>query len=223
MLKRKSNMPEKGAAVQKDMETYAVNPYLPGGLVDPDTLRKIADVAEKYDAKFLKLTSEHRITIYGIPFEDIDNIWKDLDMGPGGLSGKIVRPVKFCIGSSSCKMAKQNTIEIGMEIDQQFRGTKTPDKLKIAVSGCENSCAEPAVRDIGLIGTKKGWNVLVGGNAGIKPRLGNLIAENLSYEEVLNLMGNIIDYFKENEDEKRLGKFIDHLGFKKFSQEILGK
>ena len=120
-------------------------------------------------------------------------------------------------------MAKQNTIELGMEIDQQFRGTKTPDKLKIAVSGCENSCAEPAVRDIGLIGTKKGWNVLVGGNAGIKPRLGNLIAENLSYEEVLNLMGNIIDYYKENEDEKRLGKFIDHLGFKKFSKEILGK
>ncbi len=223
MLKIKSNMPEKGAAVQKDMETYAVSPYLPGGLVDPNTLRKIADVAEKYDAKFLKLTSEHRITIYGIPFEDIDNIWKDLDMEPGGLSGKIVRPVKFCIGSSSCKMAKQNTMELGMEIDQQFRGIKTPDKMKIAVSGCENSCAEPAVRDIGLIGTKKGWNVLVGGNAGIKPRLGNLIAENLSDEEVLNLMGKIITYYKENEEKQRLGKFIDHIGFKKFSQEILGK
>jgi len=223
MLEIKSNMPEKGAAVQKDMETYAVNPYLPGGLVDPNTLRKIADIAEKYDAKFLKLTSEHRITIYGIAFEDIDNIWKDLDMKPGGLSGKIVRPVKFCIGSSSCKMAKQNTIELGLEIDQQFRGTKTPDKMKIAVSGCENSCAEPAVRDIGLIGTKKGWNVLVGGNAGISPRIGNLIAENLSEGEVLNLMDKIITYYKGNEEKKRLGKFIDHIGFEKFSQEILGK
>ncbi|MGZ7044083.1 MAG: NAD(P)/FAD-dependent oxidoreductase [Methanobacterium sp.] len=222
MLKSKINMPEKGAAVQKDMETYAISPYIPGGLVDPDTLRKIADVAEKYDAKFLKLTSEHRITIYGIPFEDIDNIWKDLDMKPGGLSGKIVRPVKFCIGSSSCKMAKKNTMEIGIEIDQQFRGTKTPDKMKIAVSGCENSCAEPAVRDIGLIGAEKGWNVLVGGNAGVNPRLGNLIAESLSDEEVLNLMSKIITYYKENEENKRLGKFIDHMGFKKFKIEILG-
>jgi NAD(P)H-nitrite reductase large subunit len=217
----KTNMPEKGAAVQKDMETYAVNPYLPGGLVDPDTLRKIADVAEKYDAKFLKLTSEHRITIFGIPFEDIDNIWKDLDMTPGGLSGKIVRPVKFCIGSTSCKMGKQNTMEIGMAIDQQFRGTKMPDKMKIAVSGCENSCAEPAVRDIGLIGTKKGWNVLVGGTAGIRPRLGNLIAKDLSNEEVLNLMSKIINYYKENEEEKRLGRFIDHMGFKEFKKEIM--
>ncbi len=227
MLKTKHNIPEKGAAVQKDKETYAISPYLPGGLADHDTLRKIADVAEKYNAKFIKLTSEHRITIYGIPFEDIDNVWKDLGMEPGGLSGKIVRPVKFCIGSSSCKMAKQNTLEIGMEIDKQFRGTKTPDKMKIAVSGCENSCAEPAVRDIGLTGTKKGWNVLVGGNAGLKPRLGTSIAKNLSDEEVLNLMGKIITYYKENEEKtgsgRRLGKYINNIGFKKFSQEILEK
>ncbi len=221
MSKNKSNMPEKGAAVQKDLETYAVNPYIPGGLVDPDTLRKIADVAEKYDAKFLKLSSEHRITIFGIPFEDIDNIWKDLGMGPGGLSGKIVRPVKFCIGSSSCKMAMQKTIDIGMEIDQQFKGTKTPDKMKIAVSGCKNSCAEPAVRDIGLIGTKNGWNVLVGGNAGINPRLGDLIAEDLTEEEVLNLMAKIITYYKDHEENKRLGGFIDNMGLEEFKKEIL--
>lgn len=227
MSKVKINLPEKGAAVQKDRETYAISPYLPGGLADPGILRKIADVAEKYDAKFIKLTSEHRITIYGIPFEEIDNVWKDLDMVPGGLSGKIVRPVKFCIGSSSCKMAKQNTIELGMEIDKQFRGIKTPDKMKIAVSGCENSCAEPAVRDIGLIGTNKGWNVLVGGNAGIKPRLGSSIAKELSVDEVLNLMNNIITYYKENEEKtgsgRRLGKYIDSIGFKKFSKELLGK
>ncbi|MGB9980091.1 NAD(P)/FAD-dependent oxidoreductase [Methanobacterium sp.] len=225
MVNQKINIPEKGAAVQKDRETYAISPYLPGGLVDPDTLRKIADISEKYGAKFIKLTSEHRITIYGIPFEDIDNVWNDLGMEPGGLSGKIVRPVKFCIGSSSCKMAKQNTLELGMEIDKHFRGIKTPDKMKIAISGCENSCAEPAVRDIGLIGTHEGWNILVGGNAGIQPRLGTSIAKNLSAEEVLDLMSKIISYYKENEEKtglsRRLGKFIDSYGFNKFSKEIL--
>ena len=77
------------------------------------------------------------------------------------------------------------------------------------------------MRDIGLIGTKKGWNVLVGGTAGIRPRIGDLIAEDLSDEEVLNLMGKIIAYYKENEEQKRLGKFIDHMGFKKFKKEIM--
>ncbi|MGZ7049760.1 MAG: hypothetical protein ACXVHO_07110 [Methanobacterium sp.] len=141
------NIPEKGAAIQNDMETYALIPYLSGGLTDPSTLRKIADIAEKYNAKALKLTSEHRIAIIGIKYEDIDNIWKDLNMKPGGFSGKIVRPVKVCIGASYCKKGKQKTIEMGMKIDQEFMGIKTPNKIKIAISGCQNSCAEPAVRD----------------------------------------------------------------------------
>ena len=51
---------KKGAAVQRDMETYAIIPYIPGGLVNPATLRKFADVAEKYEVKFIKITSEHK-------------------------------------------------------------------------------------------------------------------------------------------------------------------
>ncbi len=47
----KDNLPEKGAIVQRDRETYAIAPHLHGGIVDPATLRKIADVAEKYEAE----------------------------------------------------------------------------------------------------------------------------------------------------------------------------
>jgi NAD(P)H-nitrite reductase large subunit len=61
MAAKKGNIPEKGAAVQRDMETYAIIPYIPGGLVDPSTLRKIADVTEKYHVKIIKMNSEHRI------------------------------------------------------------------------------------------------------------------------------------------------------------------
>ena len=83
MVVTKQNMPDKGAAVQRDMETYAIIPYIPGGLVDPDTLRKIADVAEKYRVKIIKITSEHRIGLYGIKEDDIDDIWDHLGMVPG--------------------------------------------------------------------------------------------------------------------------------------------
>jgi NAD(P)H-nitrite reductase large subunit len=214
------NIPDKGAAVQKDMKTYAIIPYIPGGMVDPQTLRKIADVTEKYGAKALKMTSEHRIAIIGIQFEDIDKIWKDLGMKPGGFTGKKVRPAKFCVGNSYCKMGKQNTIEMGMKLDELYQGIELPNKIKIGVSGCQNSCAEPAVRDIGLIGTKKGWNLLVGGTCGMKPRIGQVLAKNLSDGEIQNLIGKIIDYYKENEEKKRLGRFIDKIGFEKFSEEL---
>ncbi len=215
------NIPEKGAVVQKDRKTYAIIPYTPGGLIDPSTLRKIADVAEKYDAKALKMTSEHRIAIIGVEFEDIDKIWEDLDMKPGGFLGKKVRPAKFCVGATYCKFGKQNTMKIGMDIDQDFMGMELPNKIKIGISGCPNSCAEPAVRDIGLIGTKNGWKLMVGGNCGIKPKIGQVIAKNLSDNDVKEIIGKIITYYKESEERKRLGWFIDEIGFDKFKEEVL--
>ena len=57
---------DKGAVLQRDKETYAVVPHMPGGLVTPAALRKIADVAEKYNAAALKITSAQRLAIVGL-------------------------------------------------------------------------------------------------------------------------------------------------------------
>ncbi len=223
MVAKKQNMPEKGAAVQKDMETYAIIPYIPGGLVDPTTLRRIADVVEKYHVKIIKMNSEHRIGLYGINENDIDNIWIDLDMEPGGFIGKCVRAVKFCTGNTSCKKGYQNTVKMGLRIDEAFHRMETPQKVKISLSGCTSSCAESAVRDIGLIGTPKGWNMLVGGTCGLQTRKGRLLARNLSEDQVIQYITKILDYYKKTDIEKRMGLFIDKIGFEKFSQDILGK
>lgn len=218
----KKNMPEKGASIQKDMETYSIIPYIPGGIIDSATLRKIADVADRYHIKTMKLTSEARISLHGIDEEDLDSIWKDLDMVPGGHLGSCVRPAKSCIGNIYCKKGFQNSVEMSKMINEVYCGVPTPCKLKIAVSGCPNSCGESAVRDIGLIGTGKGWKLLVGGNCGIKPRIGMVMAKNLSNEDVINLIGKIVDYYSDQDIEKRIGVLIEKIGFEKFSQDVLG-
>lgn len=220
---KKQNMPDKGAAVQRDMETYAIIPYIPGGLLDPATLRKIADVVEQYDVKIVKMTSENRIGLFGIREEDIDDIWRDLGMEPGGFTGKCVRAVKFCTGTTSCKKGHQNTVELGLRIDEMFHKMKTPHKVKIALSGCASSCAEPAVRDIGLVGTPRGWNMMVGGTCGLHVRKGDLLAKDLSDDQVIDYIGKILDYYKEKGIGKRMGLFINEIGFEKFSKDVLGE
>lgn len=222
MKLKKENIPEKGAAIQKDMETYAIIPYIPGGLVDPAKLRKIADVAEKYDVEAIKMNSEHRIGFYGIKKGDINNIWNDLGMEPGGFTGKCVRASKFCMGNTFCKKGIRNTVKMGLKIDEMYHKMETPNKVKIAISGCPNSCAEPAVRDIGIIGAGRGWNLLVGGTCGIRPRIGKELAKNLSDDEVILTIGKILDYYKEKGIKKRMGSFIEEIGFDKFSKDILG-
>ena len=58
------------ANIQKD-GTFSVVPQMQGGVTIPDQLRKIADVAEKYDVQMVKLTGGQRIDLLGVKKEDL--------------------------------------------------------------------------------------------------------------------------------------------------------
>ena len=143
---------EKGAILQRDKETYAIAPHIAGGIIDPASLKKIAEVAEKYKAAALKITSAQRIAIVGLKPEDLDGAWADLGMKPGAAIGLCVRSVKICPGTTFCKRGLQDSVGVGLKLDEKYHGMEMPSKFKIGVSGCPNSCAEPAVKDLGLMG-----------------------------------------------------------------------
>ena len=216
----KDNLPEKGAIVQRDRETYAIAPHLPGGIVDPATLRNIANVAEKYGAAALKMTSAQRIAIVGLKEEDLDNVWAELGIKPGAAIGLCVRSVKFCPGTTFCKQGKQDAVGLGLKLDEKYHGMPMPSKLKIGVSGCPNSCSEPAIKDIGIMGTAKGYNLMVGGSAAASPRLAEVVAKALSEDEVLDSVDRIMTFYKNSGTKKRLGKFIEDMGLEEFKTQV---
>lgn len=212
---------EKGAVLQRDKETYAIAPHLTGGLVTPDQLRTIADVAEKYNAAALKVTGAQRIAIVGLKEDDIDSAWEDLGMKPGAAIGLCVRSIKICPGTTFCKRGLQDSVDIGSKLDGLYHGRNLPNKLKIAVSGCPNSCADSHTRDIGLIGGGKGWIIYVGGKGGVRPRLGDKLVMNVSPENTLALVEKIIAVYDENaEGKERLGDYIDRVGLETFKEKL---
>ena len=214
------DIPEKGAIVQRDGETFAVAPHIPGGIIDPEKLRKIAEVAEKYGS-VIKITSAQRIAIVGIQERNIDSVWEELGMKPGAAIGLCVRSIKICPGTTFCKRGQQDSVGIGLKLDDKYHGMELPFKLKMGVSGCMNSCAESVIKDIGLMGTSKGFRLYAGGTSGISPRLGNLIAEELSEDEALEFVDRIINFYKKTNQKKRLGKIIDEIGLENFKKEVL--
>jgi NAD(P)H-nitrite reductase large subunit len=213
----KKDILEKGAVLQRDKETYAIAPHIPGGIIlDVNVLRKIADVAEKYGAQALKLTSAQRIAIVGIQEDKIDQVWEDLGMDKGHAVGLCVRSVKICPATHFCKRAQQDAVTIGLALDKKYHGMQLPSKFKMGVSGCLNSCSESAVKDLGLIGTPKGFNVLIGGNAGVKPCLADILAENVPADTILELVDKVVMYYKENgKNYERMGSMIQRLGLEK--------
>ena len=220
-----AKMLPKGANLQKIREgnrTYAITPHLPGGFIKPDLMRKYADVAEKYHG-IMKLTSAQRIMITGLKAEDIENIWKEIEMEPAMGFANCVRSVKICPGNVFCKRGKQDSIKLGMELDKLYHKKEMPSRVKFAVAGCQNSCSEVHVKDIGVMGTDLGWDIYVGGTAGSHPRLADLLIEGLDYNEALHIVGVIIKYYQKNADIERVGQFIDRIGLKKFKADVLAE
>ena len=219
----KGNILEKGAILQRDGETYSISPHIPGGFCEPALLRKIADVAEKYGAKMVKLTGSQRIAIIGIRDEDIDDAWAEFEDRSRAI-GPSVRSIKMCPGTKTCKKAIQDSPALGFALDDAFYGQPMPQKFKMAVSGCPNCCSDSWMKDAGFFGTKNGFTLIVGGKGGRSPCIGRVLTEDLSVEQAVELTGRIITFYRENgKTGERIGSLIERIGFEAFSEAVLSK
>jgi NAD(P)H-nitrite reductase large subunit len=212
---------EKGAIPQRDKESYAIAPHIPCGVVNPDLLRKMADIAEKYNAKAMKITGATRIAIVGIKEEDVDAIWEELGMDKGAAVGLCVRSIRACPGNTFCSIGKQDALGLGMKLDVLYHGYELPGKFKMAVSGCKLSCAESWVRDVGLIGEADGWKIVAGGNVGAKPRIADELVSGLDDDQTMKAVKKIVDFYKANAKKgERLGKMINRMGLQPLQEAV---
>ncbi|HQD26413.1 NAD(P)/FAD-dependent oxidoreductase [Methanoculleus sp. DTU007] len=217
----KANIPAKGAIVQRDLETFSIAPHIPGGFVEPALLRKIADVAEKYGAKFVKLTGTQRMIIVGIQEEDLDAAWAEFEDSSKAI-GLTIRSIQMCPSTRSCKRAKQDSPGLGFALDKEFYGKPAPAKFKMAVSGCPNCCSDPWMRDLGFVGTDDGFTAVVGGKGGGTAKVGRELAKGLTEEQALALARKVIAFYRENgQAPERLGATIERVGFDKFKEAVL--
>jgi NAD(P)H-nitrite reductase large subunit len=202
-----------GAKLQRDKKTYAIQTRIPAGVVSPDDLETIARVAKKYAIPLVKITSGQRFLLVGVMEKDIANVRKDL--GPLGTASITpgVRYVQSCPGISYCKNGTQDSLSLAKDISDEYAGIEFPAKIKIGVSGCLRCCGESRVRDIGIMGTAKGWTVSFGGNSGFKSRIGEQIATGLTSEEARDCVRKLLTHFKAHaEPKERTSRFLERTG-----------
>lgn len=219
----KQDIKEKGAIVQRDRQSYAIVPHTPAGLISPAQLRNIAAVADKYQVPMIKVTSAQRLALIGLAESDIDAAWQDLAEPIGYTTGLCVRSIKICPGTDCCKRGLQDSMALGLELDKRFHGRPLPWKMKLAVSGCPNDCGESCIRDIGLIGTPRGWQLMIGGNGGSRPRLSQrLLEEGLDDAQALAAVQRLIDWFERQGRKCRLGKLLEEVMLDDLRRVALG-
>ncbi|MGI0997005.1 FAD-dependent oxidoreductase [Pseudomonas aeruginosa] len=184
------------ANIQKD-GTYSVVPRMWGGVTNAAELRRIADVADKYQVPMVKVTGGQRIDLLGVKKDDLPAIWKDLDMPSGHAYGKSIRTVKTCVGSEFCRFGTQNSTQLGIDLEHDLFNMWSPHKVKLAVSGCPRNCAEAGIKDVGIIGVDSGWEMYIGGNGGIKTEVAEFFVKLKTAEEVREYNGAFLQLYRE--------------------------
>ncbi|PGV55884.1 nitrite reductase large subunit NirB [Bacillus sp. AFS037270] len=200
------------ANIQKD-GTYSVVPRMYGGVTTAADLKKIAEVAEKYNVPLVKLTGGQRIGLFGVKKEDLPAMWEELDMPSGYAYGKTLRTVKTCVGAQFCRYGTQDSMALGIKLEKKFERLDTPHKVKMGVSACPRNCSEAGIKDIGFVGIDGGWEIYVAGNGGVDLRAGDLLCTVKTEEEVMEMTSAYLQYYRETANYlERTSKWVERMG-----------
>lgn len=199
--------------IQKD-GTYSVIPRVAGGEITPEKLVTLGQVASEYDL-YTKITGAQRIGLFGAQLHQIPEIWgKLIEAGfeTGQAYGKSLRAIKSCMGSTWCRYGVQDSVAMGVLIENRYKGIRTPHKFKGGVSGCTRECAEAQGKDVGVIATEEGWGLYVCGNGGMRPRHADLLATDLDDETLIKYIDRFLMFYIRTADKlQRTSVWLENL------------
>ncbi|MXR50684.1 ferredoxin--nitrite reductase [Halovenus sp. WSH3] len=149
-----------GVHEQADGNRY-VGLNVPVGRMGGAEFARLADLAEQYGNGEVRVTLNQNAVLPGVAPDEVEQLREDPvvkryspDPGP------FTRGVLACTGKEYCTYGIINTknraVRWARELDewyeQEYDGPADPDAIRMHLSGCSASCAQPQIADIGLRG-----------------------------------------------------------------------
>ena len=188
---------------------------LPAGRLPVALMAKAHALAEKYQLE-IYLSTLQNLRLMGIREEDLPTIRGEL----AALGAQFKGPGRFptprgCIGARDCTMGVGDPERISALILARFKDRqKTKQKFKIAISGCTLACSGVLTTDIGIMATRKGFDLYVGGKGGPSPKVGRRILRDLDEQGVVAAVAELVEFHDAHtETKQRMAKLIDHPEF----------
>ncbi|HCC00219.1 MAG TPA: ferredoxin--nitrite reductase [Ruminococcaceae bacterium] len=206
-----------GVHPQKTKGFFYIGLNVPAGRLTLDQANSLVHLAEKYGHGEIRLTTAQNILLTDIPEEKLDALLaepllRELSPKPS----PFLRGLTACAGNTFCAFARINTKKRALELTH-YLDTKleTADlnklgHMEIHASGCSNSCANPWVGQIGLIGKKikkdegfiEGADICLGGEAGLKGNFARLWKSNIPFTEIGPLLVTLLQNFLHEKKEQ---------------------
>lgn len=183
-----------GVHAQKQPGLNFVGLHVPVGRLNALEMMELARLAEVYGSGELRLTVEQNVLIPDVPDSRVapllkEPLLKKFSPNPGPLQRGLVS----CTGNQFCNFAlietKNRAVALMEELEAEL---EIPQTVRIHWTGCPNSCGQPQVADIGLMGTTarkdgrvvEAVDIYMGGEVGKDAKLGECVRKGIPCEDL---------------------------------------
>ena len=219
------------------LHAYMLRIAIPYGTLSSRQLRKLAEIARKYDRGYGHFTTRQNLQLNWIRLEDAPDavaMLAEVDMHSIQTSGNCVRNTT----ADHFAGAAIDEIEdprVWCEIVRQWSTLHPefsflPRKFKIAVTGSPNDRAAVRVHDVGLRLWRNeqgetGFEVIVGGGLGRTPMIGKTIREFLPKDELLAYLEAVLRVYnrygrRDNLFKARIKILVHEIGVDKMREDV---
>lgn len=185
-------------------KTVNLTILLPAGRLSLPALDKVNELAQEHTLGLYFSTAQN-LRLLGIKEDKLDDIKKQLAETGAEFKGPGKFPLpKICVGKPYCNMGIIDTEAFSNRITDYFKNrTKVKPKFKIALSGCTLSCSGALLADIGVVATRQGFDVYVGGKGGPRPKVGQKVAGKVNEDQVIDIIEKIVDFHDAKTGKKQ--------------------
>ena len=219
-----------GVYEQRKNEVYMARVRATGGVITPEQLIKVIDIAKSNGSDLLHITTRAEIQILNLELDSVKTVLEQLQsvgLATKGGGGNTVRNILVSEFSGISESETFDTTPYAMALTDavvpEADSYLMPRKMKIAFSSDENFEDYANINDVGLVAKikdgKRGFKVYVGGGAGSKPSVGWLYKEFIPVEDLYALVKALKDFFNAHGNRKDKYKARIRFIFYKLGQE----
>ena len=191
-----------GVFRQKQEGLSYIGLCVPVGRLFADDMFDLARIAEVYGSGELRLTVEQNVIIPNIAAENVATLLTEpllVKFTPN--PAPLQRALVSCTGAQFCNFAlietKNKAVDLISQLDAELN---IPRGVRMHWTGCPNSCGQPQVADIGLMGTKarkdgktvEGVDLYMGGKVGKDAHLGSCVQKGIPCEDLKSVLTSIL-------------------------------
>ncbi len=194
-----------GVHPQKQAGQVYVGVVLPVGRMTAEQMDGLADIADRHGSRSIRLTVWQNLLIPDVAEGDADAVRLAIEaIGLGWEASSVRAGLVACTGSAGCKFAGADTKRHAMDLAAYLEARVAIDRpINLHVTGCNNSCAQHYIGDIGLEGTKvevdeemvEGYHLCVGGGWGAEQGAGRRLLDSLPFEKVPPIVERLISHY----------------------------